>query len=438
MNNLTIIFISLMLTCTNSFAGSEKFNPNTLKMLELFGDIFEKVKRDYVTEINEKEVIESAINGMLSSLDPHSGYLDEKSFEDMKVHTKGEFGGIGLELTMENGIIKVISAIDDTPAYKENIKTNDYIIAVNDEPILGMNLTDAVKKIRGKIGTKVTLTVIKEGKSEPVEVSLNREAIKIKPVHSRAENDIAYVRINNFSETTSDDVDSELTLLKGKMGKNFKGLVLDLRNNPGGLLDQAIAVSDMFIENGEIVSTRGRTKDSIIRYNASEGDVIKGVPIAVLINSGSASAAEIVAGALQDNGRAIILGTKSFGKASVQTVMPLSNNAAIRLTTARYYTPSGRSIQAEGIVPDIEVEQAKIEFSEVNEKKLYLEANLKGHLVNDNKADEKHAKSIKEEKIKSSIKIINKVAEDNKSLAKDYQLSRAVDLLRGLAILKKD
>jgi carboxyl-terminal processing protease len=436
---LTIITLIISLVnCNACYAASktqsenntqaEQFDSHTLKLLDLFGDVFDKIKKDYVTPTSDKELIEHAINGMLTSLDPHSGYLDEKSFKEMREQTKGEFGGLGIEVTMDNGIIKVISPIDDTPAFKAGIKASDYIISINDEPIMGMSLSDAVKKMRGKAGTKVKLTVIREGKSEPMELTLTREIIKVNSVKSHQEDNIGYIRINSFiSENTAEDTKAAINNLKKQMGNKFKGLILDLRNNPGGLLEQAIAVSDLFINEGEIVSTRGRTKDNIVRYNADKGDILPNIPMVVLVNGGSASASEIVAGALQDHKRAIILGTKSFGKGSVQTIIPIAQSSAIRLTTARYYTPAGRSIQAEGIVPDITVEQAKIEFAKTSEsKRIYSEANLKGHLPKDKKELSNKSKAV----------LMNKLDED--LYKEDYQLARSVDLLKALTVFEID
>jgi len=399
----------------------------TIKLLDLFGDVFDKVKRDYVEEVDDKELVESAINGMLSSLDPHSSYLNEKDFDEMRIQTRGEFGGLGIEVTMENGLVKVVSPIDDTPAYRAGLQSGDYISRIDGEAVMGTTLSEAVDKMRGKPGTEIELTVLREGENEPLTFNIERDIIKIKSVRARKEgDDVVYVRITSFSEQTSDSLKREVRKLKKELGGKFKGVVLDLRNNPGGLLDQAIEVSDAFLERGEIVSTGGRVPDSNKRFNASRGDVIDGKPVVVLINGGSASASEIVAGALQDHKRAIIIGTKSFGKGSVQTVIPLSaSKGAMRLTTSRYFTPAGRSIQAEGIEPDIEIEQAKLE--EIKGRKVASEASLRKHLKNNN-GKKDGGKGTGED---------NKDGEESSVYEKDYQLGRALDLLRGIHIFSE-
>ena len=318
---------------------------------------------------------------MLSALDPHSGYLDTERYRDMQVQTRGEFGGLGIEVTMENGLVKVVSPIDDTPAYKAGIEFGDMITHIDNEPVMGLSLSEAVEKMRGPVDTKIQLRLLRKGKDEPFDVSLNRAVIKISPVRSRVEGDIAYVRLTTFNEQTSVEMRERVEALRRQIGDRFLGLVLDLRNNPGGLLDQAVAVADAYIDKGEIVSTRGRREDTIQRFNARAGDILENKPMVVLINGGSASASEIVAGALQDHRRAIVMGTQSFGKGSVQTIMPISGGGAIRLTTARYYTPAGTSIQAKGISPDIEVHQANVEF--VDDTGGRREADLRGRLQND-------------------------------------------------------
>jgi len=329
----------------------------TYRLLNLFGDVFERVRAEYVEPINDREAIENAINGMLTGLDPHSSYLNQRNYRDMQVQTRGEFGGLGIEVTQENGYIKVISPIDDTPAQRAGIKPGDLITHLNGKTVQGLTLQDAVEQMRGERGTSIKLTIRREGADRPLEMSLTREVIRPQVVRFRLEgNDIGYIRLTSFNERTESGLRNALQTLRSQAGPNgLKGLVLDLRNNPGGLLDQAVQVSDDFLEQGEIVSTRARRPEDAQRWNAKPGDIAQGLPIVVLINGGSASASEIVAGALQDHRRAIILGVKSFGKGSVQTVMPIPGNGAIRLTTARYYTPSGRSIQATGIEPDIEV-----------------------------------------------------------------------------------
>ena len=355
--------------------------------LNLFGDVFERVRADYVEKPDDSKLIESAINGMVSGLDPHSSYMDPKGFRDMQVETTGEFGGLGIEMTMEDGLIKVVAPIDETPAAKAGILANDLITQLDGEQVQGMTLNQAVDKMRGPANTKIKLTIMRKGQDKPIEVSLTREVIRVRSAHSRVEgDDVGYIRLTQFNEQTTDGLKKAITDISAKVSNDkLKGYILDLRNNPGGLLDQAISVSSAFIQRGEIVSTRGRNPEESQRFTAKGGDLTKGKPLIVLINGGSASASEIVAGALQDQKRATILGTRSFGKGSVQTIIPLgSGNGALRLTTARYFTPSGRSIQAKGIVPDIEVMQdvsdeikAKTDISTMGE------ASLRGHLQGD-------------------------------------------------------
>src|SRR5260221_4870576 len=338
-----------------------KSNTETYRVLDVFAAVFERVRSDYVEEVSDETLVESAINGMLTTLDPHSSYLNAKNYKDMQVQTRGEFGGLGVEGTIDNGVIKGVSPIDDTPAAKAGIKPNDLIVQVDGQPVAGLTLPDAVEKMRGPVNSDIKLTVRREGR-DPFDVTLTQTIVKIQSVKSHLEGDnIGYIRITSFNEQTDSGLQNAVKNLKQQAGNKLVGYVLDLRNNPGGLLDQAIAVSDAFIERGEIVSTRGRRSEDAQRYNARAGDITNGLPIVVLINGGSASASEIVAGALQDHHRAVLLGTKSFGKGSVQTIIPLPGHGAMRLTTARYYTPSGRSIQAEGIEADILVEPAKIE-----------------------------------------------------------------------------
>jgi carboxyl-terminal processing protease len=327
----------------------------TYKELNLFGEVFERVRAEYVDDVSDDSLVESAINGMLTSLDPHSNYLNTKNFNDMKVQTRGEFGGLGIEVSMENGLVKVVSPIDDTPAARAGLKPGDLITHLDGDPVQGMTLPEAVERMRGPVSSEIKLTIRREGK-EPFDVKLIRATIRIQSVRSHLEGDnIGYIRITTFNEQTDVGLNNAMKNLKQQAGNKLVGVVLDLRNNPGGLLDQAVAVSDAFLEKGEIVSTRGRRSEDAQRYNARPGDIAAGLPVAVLINGGSASASEIVAGALQDHHRAILLGTRSFGKGSVQTIIPLPSHGAMRLTTARYYTPSGRSIQAKGIDPDIVV-----------------------------------------------------------------------------------
>ncbi len=395
----------------------------TYRELRLFGDVFERVRAEYVEEVTDKDLIEAAINGMLTSLDPHSSFLNKDNYQDMQVQTRGEFGGLGIEVTMENGFVKVVSPIDDTPAFRAGLKGGDYISHLDGESVLGLTLTEAVDKMRGLVDTDLTLTIRRQ-KKEPFDVTLTRAVIKIQSVRYRAEGDIGYVRITTFNEQTETGLLKGIKRLKEDIGPNLKGFVLDLRNNPGGLLDQAIAVSDAFLGKGEIVSTRGRDKDDVERRNAESGDVADGLPVVVLINGGSASASEIVAGALKDHRRAILLGTRSFGKGSVQTIMPLPGQNAMRLTTARYYTPSGTSIQAKGIEPDIEVKPAKLEEFESGTQR--REENLRGALQNTDK--------------ESSASSENKTSDtkDTQTPEKpfDYQLERAKDLIQGMSLFK--
>ncbi|HEU5047489.1 MAG TPA: S41 family peptidase [Rickettsiales bacterium] len=418
------------------FSGISLADKNdTYDMLNLFSEVFQRVRTDYVEPVKDTDLIEAAINGMLSSLDPHSSYLNEKNFKEMEIQTRGEFGGLGIEVTMENGLVKVVSPIDDTPAYKAGIHAGDYISMINETPVMGMTLSDAVDKMRGQPDTKIKLTVLREGENEPLSFTLTRAIIRIKSVRSRAEGDgIIYLRITQFNEQTIDKLKDEWNKQKKAMG-GIKGIVLDLRNNPGGLLDQAVAVSDAFLDGGEIVSTRGRDPENNKRFMAHGDDMAKGVPMVVLVNNGSASASEIVAGALQDHKRAVILGVKSFGKGSVQTIMPLPGHGAMKLTTARYYTPSGHSIQAKGITPDIIVEQAKIEPIKRAMKPLF-EANLPHRLRREDESSsaddsEKTAGSGKGKKEESS-----ETADGDLPAKEDFQLSRAIDLLRSLAIYK--
>ncbi len=397
-------------------AGARAAATDTYRSLNLFGDVFEKIRSDYVERPDEQKLVESAINGMLTSLDPHSSYMDSKSYRDMQVQTRGEFGGLGIEVTQEEGLVKVVTPIDDTPASRAGIMAGDLISAIDDEAVQGLTLNQAVDKMRGPVNTSVKLTVLRGAQKEPREVKLTRAVIQIKSVRSRQEGeDIGYIRITQFSEQTFDGVKQALQKFQQDMpGDKLKGYVLDLRNNPGGLLDQSVSVSNAFLEKGEIVSTRGRNAEETQRFNARPGDISKGKPVIVLINGGSASASEIVAGALQDHKRATILGTRSFGKGSVQTIIPLGqNNGALRLTTARYYTPSGRSIQAKGIDPDIQILQdVPDELKGKDETK--GEASLKGHLKNGE--DEKGGSQAY-------------VPPDQ---SKDKQLNAALDILRGV------
>ncbi len=410
--------VGLLLAPAIQAAETTKNTADTYRLLNILGDVFERVRADYVEEATDEKLIESAINGMLTALDPHSSYLNAKSFRDMQVNTRGKFGGLGIRVTMEDGLVKVISPIDDTPAHRAGIEPADIITHLDGKPILGLSLSEAVEKMRGRVGTDLRLTIRRAGR-EPFDVTLTRAIIKIQSVRSRMEGNIGYVRITSFSEQTFEGLKKAMKKIDDEAGGQMRGIVLDLRNNPGGLLDQAVSVSDAFLEKGEIVSTRSRRAEDTQRFNARPGDLAKGVPMVVLVNGGSASASEIVAGALQDHDRAIILGTKSFGKGSVQTIIPLPGHGAMRLTTARYYTPSGRSIQAVGIVPDIEVKQARIETLDQPPRR--READLRRALDNDNGKDVKDGEK----------------AEKTPQAPEDYQLARAFDLLRGVALFSK-
>src|SRR4051812_17334030 len=373
----TVVSQTHLLSTTSAVAASSE----TYRQLSLFGDVFEKVRTDYVERPEEAKLIESAINGMLTSLDPHSSYMDAKSFRDMQIQTRGEFGGLGIEVTMEEGLVKVVAPIDETPAARAGIMANDVITQIDGEPVQGLTLNQAVDKMRGPVNSSVKLTIQRKEKKEPLEVKLSRETIRIRPVRARTEGgDIGYLRITQFNEQTYEALRTAIEKISTEVGQDkLKGYVIDLRNNPGGLLDQAIMVSDAFLERGEIVSTRGRNAEETQRFNAKAGDLTKGKPLVVLINGGSASASEIVAGALQDHKRATVMGTRSFGKGSVQTIIPLGANGALRLTTARYYTPAGRSIQAKGIEPDQEVlQEVPDELRGKDETR--GEAGLRGHL----------------------------------------------------------
>ena len=430
---------AFFLTCGAGYAAdkpvpAEKKNEEaTYRLLNLFGDVFEQVRANYVDEVGDEQLIEAAITGMLTSLDPHSSYMNAKSYKDMQVQTRGNFGGLGIEVSMENGVIKVVSPIDDTPAQRGGLQPGDYITHLDGKQIQGMTLNDAVEMMRGKVGTDIKLTVLREGK-EPFDVSLTRAVIPIKTVRSRIEgNDIAYVRISSFSQPTADGLKTEMTKMTTQLGDKFKGVILDLRNNPGGLLDQAVAVSDAFLDQGEIVSTRSRAKEDQQRFNARPGDLAKGKPIIVLINGGSASASEIVAGALQDHKRAVVLGTTSFGKGSVQTIRPLGQYGAMRLTTALYYTPSGRSIQKTGIEPDIAVEQARVENLKQTQQRR-RESDLKGAIERPTSLGEQQPAAPKAPEQKDEDKAPVPTEGPAAQADQDYQLQRALDILRGVAM----
>ena len=395
----------------------------TYKQLNLFGDVFQRVQEQYVEEVTDKKLIESAISGMLQSLDPHSSYLSPESYKDMQVKTKGKFGGLGIEITMEDGVVKVVSPIDETPAANAGMKSGDLIIGINGESIRGLSINDAVSQLRGPVGSKVVITVVRD-KKDPFEIEIIRDVIKIRSVRHNIIKNIGYVRLTTFSDTTTSGLKISVDEIKKELGKKFQGLILDLRNNPGGLLNQSISVTDSFLNQGEIVSTQGRKDNDTSRIFAKKGDIIDGKPMIVLINSGSASASEIVAGALKDHSRAIIVGTRSFGKGSVQSIIPLAGNGAMRLTTARYYTPSGISIQAKGIEPDIIVEAGITELTkEISENR--REENLRGAL------DKKEKTTEKGNPKKPELTPVEKLLQDN-------QISRAVDLIRGINLFSNN
>ena len=416
---ILILFICFFIISTNVNSKNKK----TYENLDLFSQIFDRVRSSYVDEVTDEELIEKAIDGMLTGLDPHSGYMNEEVWEEMQVDTKGKFGGLGIEITMDEGFVKVISPIEDTPAYKAGVLAGDYIVQIDETPVFGLTLTEAVELMRGKKGTLITITISREG-TEPFEIEIMRDIIKIQSVKNDIFDSIGYLRITSFTEQTESGIIKSINDIKEKLNNKEIGYILDLRSNPGGLLKQAVKVTDIFLERGEIVSTRGRKKIDMKRYRAKAGDFIDAKPLVVIINGGSASASEIVAGALQDHKRAIIIGTKSFGKGSVQTIIPFkkSNNnmAGIRLTTARYYTPSGESIQGKGIEPDIVVEQGSFE---TNEYKRFSESDLKGSLDKENNESEENTDE--------------EITPQEERLAKDFQLARAVDLIKGLSIYKE-
>ena len=438
-NKKTIIILALgillgvfMGTCGSVLADRDNGDPaadsDTLPFEELraFTEIFGRIKRDYVEPVSDKKLFEDAIRGMLNGLDPHSAYLIADEFQELKESTTGQFGGLGIEVTMENGFVKVVSPIDDTPAQKAGMKTGDLIIKLDEKPVKGMSLNDAVKLMRGEPGSKIVLTIVREGEETPLKLTITRAIIKVKSVKNKMlEKGYGYIRISSFQSGTADNLEEALTALKKENGGRLKGLILDLRNNPGGVLEAAVKVSDAFLRSGLIVYTKGRIENSEMRFNATSEDLIDDAPMVVLINGGSASASEIVAGALQDQKRAIIMGEKSFGKGSVQTILPTSNGAAIKLTTARYFTPSGRSIQAEGIEPDITLKHVKLESLDKPDYIPVKEADLSGHLQND--------KAVTNPNDANAVQGTDK---DKDNLLKDYALYEALNLLKGISITK--
>ena len=428
MNKVISFFLFCIIIALSVTGSTASKNKETYEYLDLFGQIFDRVRSQYVDNVTDEELIEKAIDGMLTGLDPHSGYMDEEVWEEMQMDTQGKFGGLGIEITMEEGFVKVISPIEDTPAYKAGVLAGDFIIQIDDAPVFGLTLSEAVELMRGEKGDPITITISREG-VEPFEVNIIRDIIKIQSVKYEIFDNVGYLRITSFTEQTESGLIKYIKKIKEELDNKQIGFVLDLRSNPGGLLKQSIKVSDIFLEQGEIVSTRGRNKEDILRYRAKKGDRINGQPLIVLINGGSASASEIVAGALQDHKRAIIVGTKSFGKGSVQTIIPFKksgNNKSttgIRLTTARYYTPSGESIQGKGIMPDIIIEQGTFESKEF---KRYSEADLKDSLDNEDNENKNDENSDTDEE-----------TEEKNRLDTDYQLARAVDLIQGIGIYQE-
>lgn len=430
--NSLILMLGLMLGVTLAIGRSgladrgNGLTPLPLDDLRVFTEVFEKIKNDYVEKRTDKELIDSAIGGMLTGLDPHSAYLNKQDFSDLQVGTSGQFGGLGIEISMEDGFVKIVAPIDDTPAQRAGIQSGDLIIRLDDQSVKGITLSKAVKIMRGEPGSDIKLTIIREGEEKPLKFTITRAIIRVKSVKFRTlEEGYGYIRITQFQSRTGDNLADAISKLKDE-NDNLKGIVLDLRNNPGGVLNASVVVSDAFINKGLIVYTEGRTPDSENKFHATPGDLINGAPMVVLINGGSASASEIVAGALQDHRRAVIMGTQSFGKGSVQTILPMNNGTAVKLTTARYFTPNGRSIQAEGIVPDIKVERLKLTSAGEKAIERLKEADLAGHISNGNSD-----KPVKKKKSDSKKK-----DDDKKSLATtDYQLFEALNLLKGMNIL---
>lgn len=428
---LLILLIPILAYAKADKAPSEEeLKSDKYKYLEIFAKAYEITKREYVEEISDKELIQSAINGMLSERDPHSGFLNEEDYEDMETSTTGKFGGLGIVVTMDKGVVKVISPIDDTPAAKAGVKSGDLITHIDDEQVQGLSLNDAVKKMRGPKGTDIKIRIFREGE-DPFTVKLTRDIINVEAVKTEKKDDkVGYIRITSFNKNTYSELKKAIKEIKDELGENLVGYVLDLRNNPGGLLTQAAKVSDAFLNEGEIVTTRARDPKETDKFFAKEGDLAEGKPIVTIINGGSASASEIVAGALQDHRRSVLIGTKSFGKGSVQTLIPITKDddgdpeTALRITTARYYTPSGRSIQSEGIEPDVVVAQVKLEKPEDDKKDWFSEKTLHNALKNDTKN-------------KSDSDADGEESEDDKKEA-DYQLIRAIDLAKSLAIYNNE
>ena len=440
---ITPLLVSLALVSAALFSAttSQGESSDTYKQLNLFGDVFEKIRAEYVRDVSDEELIKAAINGMLTSLDPHSNYLTKKNYDAMQVQVKGEYGGLGMVVTMDRGVVRVVSPIDDTPASRAGIQPGDYITKLDGEQVTGLTLNEAVTKMKGKVGTDILITVVREGEKGPLEITLTRDTIVIKSVRHHLEGEVGYIRIASFTENTHSGLLNALTKIKAELGDNLKGIVLDLRNNPGGLLNQSIDVSSTFLERGEVVSTRTRNDKDVRRFPAKKGDKIDGKPLIILINGGTASASEIVAGALQDHRRAVIVGTQSFGKGLVQSVFPLGSNGAMRLTTAYYFTPSGTSIQGEGITPDVIVEQVRFDQTEEINTRLRSEKTLRNSLANPNGESDDEAEN--KEGPSAKLKEGEKSAEPKKVEARklttariDYQLNYAINLLHGMAIAR--
>ena len=431
--------------CVTLMAPSYAAKTETYNQLNLFADVFERIRSQYVKDVDDEELIEAAINGMLTSLDPHSTYLNSKRYENMRVQTSGEFGGLGIEVTMDKGVILVVSPMDDTPAERAGVQAGDYITKINGEQINGLTLNEAVDKMRGKVGTDIDVTIVRKGESDLIEITITRAVIEVKSVRHHIEDEIGYIRISSFTDKTTSGLRDALKEIKEELGDNMQGIVLDLRNNPGGLLDQAISVSNTFLDRGEIVSTRTRNDNNIQRYNAQKGDSIDSKSLVVLINGGSASASEIVAGALQDHERAVVVGTQSFGKGSVQTVIPLSTDGAMSLTTAYYFTPSGNSIQNEGIEPDVIVEQLRLDELEPAQNRR-TEASLRGSLANPNAQDDEDENAEidgetndDEDTVETDVEEVEEEEKPIRTTAQDdYQLNFALNLIRGMSIARNN
>lgn len=440
LSGIVSTFITVSLFCLNNglYAqqseqeGEQAPQPNQeipFDEIRIFAEVFDKVKNDYVEDINDRQLIESAIRGLLEGLDPHSAYLDESAFQNLQEGTSGEFGGLGIEVSMENGFVRVIAPIDDTPAQRAGIQAGDLIIRLDDTPVKGLSLNEAVELMRGRPGTDIVLTIAREGNDQPIVMTITRETITRRSAWMRTlEPGYGYLRVSNFQTNTANDAQRVLETLKQENGGSLKGLILDLRNNPGGILSGAVAISDLFLEDGLIVYTEGRISDSKLTFSAKPVDVINKAPMIVLVNSGSASASEIVAGALQDHQRALIMGQKTFGKGSVQTILPMTNESALKLTTARYYTPSGRSIQASGIVPDIVIDEVRIEKLDANVMRV-SEANLSGHLLNNTESDGGDEEAVPQ--------VTAEPAEESLSQS-DYALYEALNVLKGMVMSQKD